>query len=122
MTADKAMGSLSKLNSSATLVTPGPSGFDLKRVKPEEIEVVVFGTHPNFTGAIMVGLTPAIEGDASSSPEGALRRLLLATAELLAAFMPKVGSHQRNIHGGGVFDEDMVSPALIEALGKSSPA
>jgi hypothetical protein len=63
----------------------------------------------------MVGLTPVIEGGAGTSPEVALRKLLMATCELLNTYMPKVGSHQRNIHGGGVFDEDAISSDLIGA-------
>ena len=63
----------------------------------------------------MSGLTPAIEGDKATSPEGAMRKLFLATSELLKAYIPKVGSHQRNIHGGGVFDEEMISAEIVEA-------
>ena len=56
----------------------------------------------------MVGLTPAIEGATTSTPEGALRKLLAATSEMLRLFIPKLGAHQRAIHGGGVFDEELV--------------
>lgn len=57
----------------------------------------------------MVGLTPAIEGASTSTPEGAIRKLFTATAEMLAEFIPKLGAHQRVIHGGGAFDEDLVA-------------
>ena len=70
-----------------------------------DLDVVVFGTSNNYMAALMVGLTPAIEGDPASSPDGALRKLLQSTCELLNTYIPKVGAHQRNIHGGGVFDE-----------------
>ncbi|CAK3802942.1 Hypothetical predicted protein [Lecanosticta acicola] len=68
----------------------------------------------------MVGVTPAIEAGQAATPEGALRKLLLATAELLNQYMPKLGSHQRVIHGGGVFDEDVINPDLIEAQKKAT--
>ena len=63
----------------------------------------------------MVGLIPAIEGDKAPSPEAAIRKLLVATSELLNQYIPKVGAHQRNIHGGGVFDEDLISAEIQEA-------
>lgn len=57
----------------------------------------------------MVGLTPAIESGTANTPEGAVRRLLLATADMLGQFIPKLGAHQRAIHGNnGSFDEDLV--------------
>ena len=84
-----------------------------------ELDVVVFGHTSNYTAAVMVGLTPAIEGEKANSPEGAMRKLLIATAELLNEFIPKLGSHQRNIHGGGVFDEDMISAEMGEAQKKA---
>lgn len=68
----------------------------------------------------MVGVKPAIEAASAGTPEGALRKLLLATTELLNMYMPKLGSHQRAIHGGGVFDEDLISPDLAEAQKKVS--
>ena len=80
-----------------------------------DLDVVVFGHTNEFTAALMAGLRPAIEGDKAPTPEGAMRKLLIATAELLNTYIPKVGTHQRNIHGGGVFDEDMISPEIIEA-------
>ena len=73
-----------------------------------DLDIVIFGTagsSPEFTAAVMVGLTPAIEGDKGVTPEGALRKLLVSTCELLKTYIPKVGAHQRNIHGGGVYDE-----------------
>lgn len=80
------------------------------------------------------GIAPALEGATSTSPEGAMRKLLLATSEFLDTIMvstgqseprlsagltsfalkPKVGSHQRNIHGGGVVDEDFISRDLLD--------
>ena len=69
------------------------------------MEVVVFGTTGEYIAAIMVGLIPAIEGEKALVPEAAMRKLFLATCELLKTYIPKVGDHQRNIHGGGVFDE-----------------
>ncbi|KAF2207781.1 hypothetical protein CERZMDRAFT_102046 [Cercospora zeae-maydis SCOH1-5] len=78
------------------------------------LDIVIFGSN-EYTAAVMKGLTPAIEGDPAPTPELALRKLLVATCELLQMFMPKVGSHQRNIHGGGVFDESLISSDLIKA-------
>lgn len=69
------------------------------------MDIVVFGPQGKYIAAIMVGLKPAIEGDQALNPEGAIRKLFLATCELLTVYIPKVGAHQRNIHGGGVFDE-----------------
>ena len=80
-----------------------------------DLDVVVFGHTNVYTAALMVGLTPAIEGATAPSPEAAMRKLFIATAELLNTYIPKVGAHQRNIHGGGVFDEDMISPEIVEA-------
>ena len=89
-----------------------------------DLDVVVFGElrkkdEGHYTAAIMVGLTPAVEGDPAPSPEGAMRKLLAATCELLKVYIPKVGTHQRNIHGGGVFDEvsaDLATLALHSAF------
>ncbi|GIZ37072.1 hypothetical protein CKM354_000053500 [Cercospora kikuchii] len=78
------------------------------------LDVVIFGNN-EYTAAVMKGLTPAIEGETAPTPELAMRKLLIATCELLQMFMPKVGSHQRNIHGGGVFDESLISSDLIKA-------
>lgn len=69
------------------------------------MDVIVFGAPGEYVAAIMVGLVPAIEGDKALVPEAAMRKLFLATCELLKTYIPKVGDHQRNIHGGGVFDE-----------------
>jgi hypothetical protein len=84
------------------------------------MDVVVFGTPEKYTvgspekytAAIMLGLKPAIEGDTAPSPEGAMRKLFLATCELLKNYIPKVGAHQRNIHGGGVYD-DVSDPGVL---------
>lgn len=64
-----------------------------------------------------------------------MRKLLMSTSELLNTIMvstddkselqqpvpltssapqPKLGSHQRNIHGGGVVDEDFLSRDLLD--------
>lgn len=58
-----------------------------------DIDVVVFGDPSRYKAAVMVGLTPAIESEASVTPEGALRKLLESTCELLAKYIPKVVSH-----------------------------
>ena len=63
----------------------------------------------------MAGLTPAIGGAQAPTPEAAMRKLFVATAELLNTYIPKVGAHQRNIHGGGVFDEDLISVEIVQA-------
>ncbi|KAK5163636.1 uncharacterized protein LTR77_010585 [Saxophila tyrrhenica] len=102
---------LSGNTSSATLVAP-PTDTG-------EIDIVVFGKATDFTAAAMVGLTPAIEGETARTADQALSKLFAATCELLQMYIPKVGSHQRNIHGGGVFDEDMISPKIQEAQKKS---
>lgn len=83
-----------------------------------DLDVVVFGHTDKYTAALMAGLTPAIEGAQAPTPEGAMRKLFIATAELLNTYIPKVGAHQRNIHGGGVFDEDMISAEIVEAQRK----
>lgn len=95
------------------------------------MDVVVFGSSNMYTAALsmypppqairllyadselVVGLTPAIEGDSAAAPESAMRKLLTSTAEMLACYIPKVGAHQRNIHGGGVFDEDLISGEIL---------
>lgn len=80
-----------------------------------EIDVVVFGQSPEYTGAVMLGLKPALEGGQAKTPQAALEKLLVASAEMLKLYIPKLGAHQRNIHGGGVFDEDLVSEEIVEA-------
>lgn len=70
---------------------------------------MVFGAEKEFKAALMVGLTPAIEGGAALAPEAAIRKLLTATAEMLSEFIPKLGAHQRALHGGGLFDEDLIA-------------
>lgn len=82
------------------------------------LDVVVFGSGSEFTAAVMVGLTPAIEGEKAPQPDAALRKLYTATTELLKEYIPKVGDHQRAIHGGGVFDEDMISSEIVDAKRK----
>lgn len=67
----------------------------------------------------MLGLKPAIEGTEEKTPEIAMNKLFLATCELLKLYLPKVLPHQRNIHGGGVFDDELIAKATIEA-GKGS--
>ena len=68
----------------------------------------------------MVGITPVIEGGTSTTPEAAMRKLLLATSELLNEVMPKLGAHQRAIHGGGGVDTDFLNQDLIDAQKKAS--
>lgn len=80
-----------------------------------DLDVVIFGHAPYLTAAVMVSLIPAIEGVEAVSHEQALRKLLNATSELLAQYVPKVGAHQRVIHGGGVFDDDLISEDIKEA-------
>ena len=76
-----------------------------------DLDIVIFGTKEDYTAAVMVGLTPAIESTPAVSPEGAMRKLFISTCELLKIYIPKVGSHQRNIHvGGGVYDEVSIKP------------
>lgn len=72
-------------------------------------DIVIFGSDKDYVAAVMVGLTPAIESASANTPEGAMRRLLVATAEMLSQFIPKLGAHQRAIHGGGLFDEDLIA-------------
>lgn len=88
-----------------------------------DLDIVIFDADTastRYIAALMVGLTPAIEGGEGGSPEAALRKLLVATTEILKEYIPKVGAHQRNIHGGGVFDEDMISAELRGAKIKSA--
>lgn len=61
----------------------------------------------------MLGVNPAIEGGEAPTLEGALRKLLIATSEMLHLFMPKLGSHQRNIHGGGKSRPILLLTALL---------
>ena len=57
-----------------------------------DLDVVVFGSSNSYTAAVMVGLTPAIEGEAGKSSEGAIFNLFTATCELLKMYIPKVVS------------------------------
>lgn len=88
---------------------------------PEPIDVVIYGDGNKFHGAVMLGLTPAISGGDGTTPEMALRKLFLAVTETLKLFIPKVGIHQRNIHGGGVFDDDLITKDIKAAHDKSPP-
>lgn len=72
--------------SQSTLVPPSNAAFT------GDIDVVVFGPPARFKAAVMVGLIPAIESEVSATPEGALRKLLESTCELLAKYIPKVVS------------------------------
>lgn len=81
---------LPSINSIATMVSPSNSS-SICTPKNDKLDVVVFGLGQEFTAAIMLGITPAIEGASGNTPEAALRKLLLATCELLDGFMPKVG-------------------------------
>lgn len=76
--------------------------------------MIVFGAETSFTAVVMRGMHPAIQGEKATTPETALRKLLMATSELLRMYLPKVGAHQRNIHGGGVFDDDFIRRELAE--------
>jgi len=79
-----------------------------KDTRHGEIDVVVFGEGSTYIAAVMIGSIPAIEGADGSNPAAAMSKLLTATCELLKTYIPKVGAHQRNIHGGGVFDDDLI--------------
>ncbi|KAK5118646.1 hypothetical protein LTR85_008111 [Meristemomyces frigidus] len=93
-----------------------PTGFTTNKAAGGDLDVVVFGHSTQFTAAVMVGLTPAIEGTEEKTPELAMNKLFLATCELLKLYLPKALPHQRNIHGGGVFDDELIAKATIEAL------
>jgi len=69
-----------------------------------------------YTGAVMLGLTPAIEEGEGVTPEAAMHKLLTTTCELLNTYVPKLQGHQRNVHGGGVFDEDLIRKELIPTV------
>ena len=99
------------IGSQNTLIVPSNGCYG-------DLDVVVFGTGNNHTAALMVGLTPAIEGAEATTPEIAMRKLMISTCELLKSYIPKVGAHQRAIHGGGVFDEDMISSEIVDAQKK----
>ncbi|KAK3072261.1 hypothetical protein LTR53_002876 [Teratosphaeriaceae sp. CCFEE 6253] len=79
---------------------------------PTDLDVVIFGMTGAFTAAVMLGLTPAIESQECGTIDMAMHKLLLATCELLNTYIPKLEGHQRNIHGGGVFDEDLIRKEL----------
>ncbi|KAF2478841.1 hypothetical protein BDY17DRAFT_314083 [Neohortaea acidophila] len=83
-----------------------------------ELEMVVVGHAGQYRALIMLGATPAIESEPCPTPESAVRKLFLATAELLTNYIPAMGGHQRNIHGGGVYDEDLISGKLVEVVKK----
>lgn len=84
-----------------------------------ELEMVVVGHIGQYRAMVMLGTTPAIESEPGPTPESAVRKLFLATAELLTNYIPAMGGHQRNIHGGGVYDEDLISGKLSEVIKKS---
>ncbi|KAF7194068.1 hypothetical protein HII31_04589 [Pseudocercospora fuligena] len=109
----RAASNLPSSDTSATLVGGEP-------VNSSDIDIVIFSDNGKYTAAIMVRMTPAVEGPQCPTPEASLLKLLNATCELLNAHMPKLGSHQRNIYGGGVYDEDFISSELIEAQTRSS--
>ncbi|KAI5357995.1 hypothetical protein Slin15195_G063250 [Septoria linicola] len=102
----RAVSTLPSIDTSTTLVEGGGSSA---------MDIVIFGSDSSYTAAVMQGLKPAIEGDSAPTPEVAMRKLLTATCELLKMYMPKVGDHKRNIHGGGVFDEDLIAAELVRA-------
>ncbi|KAF2162041.1 hypothetical protein M409DRAFT_27421 [Zasmidium cellare ATCC 36951] len=105
---------LPTLGSVATLVTSSTTTTGTSTTSPANLEVVVYGDGSEFKAAVVCGIYPVIEGATGISPEGAMRKLLLSSSELLNTIMPKLGSHQRNIHGGGVVDEDFLSRDLID--------
>lgn len=70
-------------------------------------------------GALMLGLLPAIEGGEAGTAESALRKLLIAVTETTSLYIPKIGDHMRNIHGGGIFDEDLIAPELKDCQKKT---
>nr|POE53294.1 hypothetical protein CFP56_28516 [Quercus suber] len=81
-----------------------------------DLDIVVFGKGSGYTAAVLVHASPALEGAAERTPEAALRQLLLASAEVLEQYIPKLAGHQRTLHeAGGIFDEDMIAPSLTEA-------
>ncbi|KAK5737897.1 hypothetical protein LTR17_006335 [Elasticomyces elasticus] len=80
--------------------------------KPTDLDVIVYGQTGSFTAAVMLGLTPAIQGPEANTPDSAMHKLLTATCELLNTFIPKLSGHERNIHGGGVFDDDLIRKEL----------
>lgn len=84
-------------------------------VHHDKIHIIIFGEGKAFTAAVMAGLTPAIEGEEASTPEAAMRKLMLTTCEMLKGYVPKVGAHQRVVHGGGVFDEDLITAEIKKA-------
>ena len=83
---------------------------------PTDLDIVIFGMTGAFTAAVMLGLTPAIEGPECTTPDMAMHKLLTATCELMNTFIPKLQGHQRNIHGGGVFDEDLIRKELTPSV------
>ena len=64
------VGSQSTLHvGSQSTLLPASSGYY------GDMDVVVFGHSNEFTAALMVGLTPAIEGDKAFTPESAMRKV-----------------------------------------------
>jgi len=57
-------------------------------------------------------MQPAIESTECANPEAAIRKLLLTSCEMLNSFAPRMGGHQRAIHGGGVFNDDFINEDL----------
>ncbi|KAK6414581.1 hypothetical protein LTR95_017706 [Oleoguttula sp. CCFEE 5521] len=78
---------------------------------PREVAVVVFG-QDKYIAAVMVGLTPAIESIECATPELAMWKLFTTVCEVLALHIPKLGVHQRAVHGGGCFDDDLIVESL----------
>nr|POE84610.1 hypothetical protein CFP56_73099 [Quercus suber] len=81
-----------------------------------DLDVVIFGKGNSYTAAVLVHGAPVLEGAADKTPEAAMRQLLLASAEVLEQYFPKLAGHQRTLHtAGGIFDEDMIAVKLAEA-------
>ncbi|QIX01751.1 hypothetical protein AMS68_007268 [Peltaster fructicola] len=84
-----------------------------------DLHVVVSGESTRVRAMVMLGVQPAIEGGEATSPESALRKLLVAVAEIMSLYIPKIGDHMRNIHGGGIFDVDLIASELKEGQKES---
>nr|OQO24942.1 hypothetical protein B0A51_09079 [Rachicladosporium sp. CCFEE 5018] len=103
-------------NAKIMLATRNPSTFTANSsttlmTSPGETAVVVFG-QDKYIAAVMVGLTPAIESIECATPELAMRKLFTTVCEVLALHIPKLGIHQRAVHGGGCFDDDLIVESL----------
>ncbi|KAK5137019.1 hypothetical protein LTR08_001028 [Meristemomyces frigidus] len=57
-----------------------------------------------------------LEGPEALCPAAAINKLFLATCELLHTYLPKALPSQHKIHGGGSFDEALISQELVGSL------